>query len=76
LVKVATGPLNGAPAMAVMLMPVAESWASSKAPMSTAGPLMRAKPRWSVLGNAAAILSPASIAGLLGSRAMVCVGPP
>ncbi len=45
----------------------------SKAPMSTVP--TRADPRWSVVGMPAPLV-PASMAGLPGSRAMVCVGPP
>ena len=49
----------------------------SKAPMSTVLLTMRGSPRWSVVtppGMRA--LLPASMAGLPGSRAIVCVGPP
>src|SRR5512137_3034939 len=46
----------------------------SYAPISAARPNGRGTPRWSVGGAAA--LSPASIARLLGSNAIVAVGPP
>src|SRR5579859_133765 len=42
--------------------------------MSHLGPTGRCAPRWSVLGQPA--LSPALMAGLSGSRALVRVGPP
>jgi len=46
--------------------------------MSTIVLTTRAKPvpRWSVVSAAAALLLPASIAGLPASRARVSVGPP
>src|ERR1017187_746755 len=46
----------------------------SNAPMSAPSPNGRMYPRWSVLGTPA--LSPKSIAGLMGSKAMPQVGPP
>ena len=49
----------------------------SKAPISTAAPSMRRARRWSLVSPAGTSeLSPASMAGLPGSRAMVWVGPP
>ena len=49
----------------------------SKAPMSTTVLTMRGSPRWSVVTPAGMrALLPASIAGLPGSRGIVCVGPP
>src|SRR5271157_1682613 len=51
----------------------------SKAPMSTVPPTTRGKsvPRWSVvMPEGIRALLPASMAGLPGSNAMVCVGPP
>src|SRR5439155_5385044 len=47
---------------------------ASCAPMSQAGTCGRVTPRWSVAGHPTS--SPASIAGLPGSRARVKVGPP
>ena len=44
-----------------------------KAPISSAM-LLRVCPRWSLAG--ASVLVPALMAGLLGSKAMVSVGPP
>ena len=53
--------------------------------MSTWAPAWREKPRWSVVSAEASAglhellktqSSPASMAGLPGSRARVCVGPP
>ena len=56
---------------------------SSNAPISTAVPTIRGKPapRWSVVSglpfaSTAKALLPRLTAGLVASRAMVCVGPP
>src|ERR1700675_2373241 len=48
---------------------------NSYAPMSHAAPWGRAMPRWSVDGGGQPLVT-ASIAGLPGRRAWVCVGPP
>src|SRR5215216_4009438 len=47
---------------------------NSKAPMSQAAPCGRLTPRWSVAGGGHS--TAASIAGLSGCKAWVCVGPP
>ena len=50
---------------------------TSNAPISTVPLLMRGSPRWSAVSPAGMrALLPASRAGLPGSRAWVCVGPP
>ena len=58
--------------------PLCAIWIASKAPMSILPPCTRGKPvpRWSVLGGGAKAGSPALMAALPLSKAIVCVGPP
>ena len=65
---------------AVTVVLVLSSW-PSKAPMSTLPSTIRGSPRWSVVSgfpfaSTARATLPASMAGLLGNNATVCVGPP
>ena len=79
----AKGELTGVPCGVLPVTGVKVNPWLSKAPMSTVPLTTRGKPapRWSVvsglpLASTASALLPASMAGLPGSRAMVCVGPP